>query len=182
MSRRVLPGFGLSIPGPSVLEDACADAAGRLLPEGCVARTRGSFGRRFGPTRRAAYRLTLGVSLISSAIGVVLRLAGRLGAGALRVSAEALVDSLVDLPFALPTAVAGLVYSSLYVPNGWLGQFLVPLGFKVHTPAGHRAGADFHRACRSWSARCSRCWKAWTRTWRRRRACWGRPAGRPFCA
>jgi sulfate transport system permease protein len=39
-----------------------------------------------------------------------------------------LFDSLVDLPFALPTAVAGLVYSSLYVPNGWLGRFLHPLG------------------------------------------------------
>ncbi len=39
-------------------------------------------------------------------------------------------DSLIDLPFALPTAVAGLVYSGLYVENGWLGQFLVPLGIQ----------------------------------------------------
>jgi sulfate transport system permease protein len=38
------------------------------------------------------------------------------------------VDALIDLPFALPTAVAGLVYSSLYVESGWLGRFLVPLG------------------------------------------------------
>jgi sulfate transport system permease protein len=37
----------------------------------------------------------------------------------------------VDLPFALPTAVAGLVFSSLYVPNGWLGRFLVPLGVEL---------------------------------------------------
>jgi sulfate transport system permease protein len=42
-----------------------------------------------------------------------------------------LFDSLVDLPFALPTAVAGLVYSSLYVESGWLGQFLVPLGVEA---------------------------------------------------
>ena len=41
-----------------------------------------------------------------------------------------LFDSLIDLPLALPTAVAGLVYSSLYVENGWLGQFLVPLGIE----------------------------------------------------
>jgi sulfate transport system permease protein len=40
-------------------------------------------------------------------------------------------DSLVDLPFALPTAVAGLVYSSLYVKSGWLGQFLVPMGIEA---------------------------------------------------
>ena len=39
-----------------------------------------------------------------------------------------LVDSLVDLPLALPTAVGGLVYASLYVKNGWLGRYLVPLG------------------------------------------------------
>ncbi|RPI90643.1 MAG: sulfate ABC transporter permease subunit CysT, partial [Planctomycetaceae bacterium] len=40
------------------------------------------------------------------------------------------IDTLIDLPFALPTAVAGLVYSGLYVKTGWLGQFLVPLGFE----------------------------------------------------
>jgi len=39
-----------------------------------------------------------------------------------------IIDSLVDLPLALPTAVAGLVYAALYVPKGWLGQYLVPLG------------------------------------------------------
>ncbi len=39
-----------------------------------------------------------------------------------------LIDSLVDLPLALPTAVGGLVYASLYVENGWLGRYLVPLG------------------------------------------------------
>lgn len=42
-----------------------------------------------------------------------------------------LVDSLVDLPFALPTAVAGLTFAALLVPGGWLGQFLAPLGIKV---------------------------------------------------
>jgi sulfate transport system permease protein len=40
-------------------------------------------------------------------------------------------DALVDLPFALPTAVAGLVYASLYAPNGWYGQFLVPAGVEA---------------------------------------------------
>jgi len=39
-----------------------------------------------------------------------------------------LLDSLIDLPFALPTAVAGLVYANLYVQNGWFGRYLVPLG------------------------------------------------------
>ncbi len=42
-----------------------------------------------------------------------------------------LLDSLIDLPLALPTAVAGLVYASLYVPTGWFGQFLTPLGIEA---------------------------------------------------
>jgi sulfate transport system permease protein len=41
-----------------------------------------------------------------------------------------LFDAIIDLPFALPTAVAGLVYSGLYVPKGWLGRYLVPLGIQ----------------------------------------------------
>ncbi|MBV8678999.1 MAG: sulfate ABC transporter permease subunit CysT [Aquitalea sp.] len=48
-----------------------------------------------------------------------------------------LVDALVDLPFALPTAVAGIALTTLYAPNGWIGQYLVPLGIKVSfTPLG----------------------------------------------
>ena len=41
-----------------------------------------------------------------------------------------LFDAIIDLPLALPTAVAGLVYSSLYVQKGWFGQFLVPIGIE----------------------------------------------------
>jgi sulfate transport system permease protein len=47
------------------------------------------------------------------------------------------VDALVDLPFALPTAVAGIALTSLYAPNGWIGSLLAPLGIKVaFTPLG----------------------------------------------
>src|SRR5690554_7898166 len=42
-----------------------------------------------------------------------------------------IIDALVDLPFALPTAVAGIALTALYAPNGWLGQYLEPLGIKV---------------------------------------------------
>lgn len=79
---------------------------------------------------RAAYALTFGAAflaaLISSAIGLLI-------AWVLvryEFPGKRLFDSLVDLPFALPTAVAGLVFSNLYVPNGWLGRFLVPLGIE----------------------------------------------------
>jgi sulfate transport system permease protein len=79
---------------------------------------------------QAAYALTFGASLMASLISVLL---GFIVAWVLvryEFPLKRLVDSLVDLPFALPTAVAGLVYSSLYVENGWLGQYLVPIGIK----------------------------------------------------
>jgi sulfate transport system permease protein len=80
------------------------------------------------PRAIAAYRFTLTVSLLSAIASVVL---GFLLAWVLvryEFPLKRFFDALIDLPFALPTAVAGLVYSGLYVENGWLGQFLVPLG------------------------------------------------------
>jgi sulfate transport system permease protein len=76
----------------------------------------------------AAYKLTVGVSAISAAIDILI---GALVAWVLvryQFPLKRIFDALVDLPFALPTAVAGLVYSDLYVEQGWLGRFLVPLG------------------------------------------------------
>jgi len=78
----------------------------------------------------AAYELTLGVSVASAAINVLL---GGLVAWVLvryEFPLKGLLDSLVDFPFALPTAVAGLVYSSLLVESGWYGRYLVPLGIQ----------------------------------------------------
>lgn len=80
---------------------------------------------------RAAYLLTFGASFIAALVNLVL---GVLVAWVLvryKFPGKRLVDALVDLPLALPTAVAGLVYSSLYVENGWLGQFLVPWGIRA---------------------------------------------------
>ena len=77
---------------------------------------------------RAAYLLTFGASFIAAVVNLVL---GTLLAWVLvRYSfpGKRIIDSLIDLPLALPTAVAGLVYASLYVEKGWLGKYLVPLG------------------------------------------------------
>ena len=57
-----------------------------------------------------------------------------------------IVDALVDLPFALPTAVAGIALTALYAQNGWIGQYLEPLGIKVaFTPLGVLVALDLHR-------------------------------------
>jgi sulfate transport system permease protein len=77
---------------------------------------------------RAAYALTFGASFIAALNNVFLGLVVAWVLVRYEFPGKRLFDSLIDLPFALPTAVAGLVYSSLYVQNGWLGQFLVPLG------------------------------------------------------
>ncbi|UDM16607.1 sulfate ABC transporter permease subunit CysT [Vogesella sp. XCS3] len=83
------------------------------------------------PRVLASYRLSFGMALLAAAINTVF---GLLLAWALvryRFPGKKLVDALVDLPFALPTAVAGIALTALYAGNGWLGQYLEPLGIKV---------------------------------------------------
>src|SRR3984957_20065414 len=85
----------------------------------------------------ASYRLSFGASLVAGLISVAV---GFLIAWVLvryPFPGKAVVDALVDLPFALPTAVAGIALTSLYTENGWLGRYLTPLGIKVaFTPLG----------------------------------------------
>jgi sulfate/thiosulfate transport system permease protein len=79
---------------------------------------------------RAAYALTFGTSFVAAVVNVVV---GAMIAWVLvryEFPGKRLVDALVDLPLALPTAVGGLVYAALYVEKGWLGRFLVPLGIQ----------------------------------------------------
>jgi sulfate transport system permease protein len=77
---------------------------------------------------RSAYLLTFGAAFIAAIVNLFLGLLLAWVLVRYRFPGKRLVDSLVDLPLALPTAVGGLVYASLYVEKGWLGQFLVPLG------------------------------------------------------
>ncbi len=79
---------------------------------------------------RSAYALTFGASLIAAFCSVWIGLLIAWVLVRYEFPGKRAMDSLVDLPFALPTAVAGLVFSALYAPNGWLGQFLVPLGIE----------------------------------------------------
>jgi sulfate transport system permease protein len=89
------------------------------------------------PNVIASYRLSFGASLAAGLINVVI---GFLLAWVLvryEFPGKAVMDALVDVPFALPTAVAGIALTSLYAENGWIGRFLAPLGIKVaFTPLG----------------------------------------------
>ena len=85
----------------------------------------------------ATYKLSFGASLLAAAINAVFGL--MLAWALVRYSfpGKKIVDALVDLPFALPTAVAGIALTALYAKNGWLGQYLEPIGIKVaFTPLG----------------------------------------------
>ena len=133
-----VPGFGLSLGftlvylGFIVLLPLCA-----LVVQSTTLGWQHFYHAAASPRVMASYRLTIGTSLAAAAINTV---AGLLVAWVLaryRFPGKRIVDALVDLPFALPTAVAGIALTSLYVPNGWLGQFLVPLGIHVaFTPLG----------------------------------------------
>ena len=85
----------------------------------------------------ASYKLSFGASFLAALINVVF---GGLVAWVLvryQFTGKRFIDALVDLPFALPTAVAGITLATLYAPNGWLGKILEPFGIKVaYTPLG----------------------------------------------
>jgi len=85
----------------------------------------------------ASYRVTFGASLIAALINVVF---GTLLAWALvryEFPGRGVLDAIVDIPFALPTAVSGLALTAVLAPNGWIGRFLEPLGIHaVFTPLG----------------------------------------------
>ena len=90
-----------------------------------------------GPRTLAALRLSFVTALIAAVINAVF---GVIIAWVLiryRFPGRRLLDAFVDLPFALPTAVAGIALTALYAPNGWIGSWLEPLGIKVaYTPLG----------------------------------------------
>ncbi|WP_028873859.1 sulfate ABC transporter permease subunit CysT [Tepidiphilus margaritifer] len=89
------------------------------------------------PRVLAAYRLSFGAALAAAAIDAVFGLLLAWVLVRYSFPGKRLVDALIDLPFALPTAVAGIALTALYAPNGWLGGWLAALGLKVaFTPLG----------------------------------------------
>ncbi|MBI2827030.1 MAG: sulfate ABC transporter permease subunit CysT [Planctomycetia bacterium] len=131
-SRRVLPGFTASLSVTILYLTVLV-----LIPlAACVMKTLSLSPAEFWAavwTRqaRAAYEFSIGASIVSALVNCVLGLLIAWVLVRYEFPGKRILDSLVDIPFALPTAVAGLVYSSLYVERGWLGQFLVPMGIEA---------------------------------------------------
>jgi sulfate/thiosulfate transport system permease protein len=137
-ANRVIPGFGLSL-GFTIFYLALIV----LIPLSAIflktfTMSWDAFWNAVTSERvMASYRLSFGAALIGAAINVVF---GGIVAWVLvryQFPGKRFVDALVDLPFALPTAVAGITLTALYSSNGWIGKYLEPLGIKVaFTPLG----------------------------------------------
>src|SRR4051812_12471173 len=128
----VLPGFGLTMGVTLTYLGLLV-----LLPLSTVfVRTAGLTGSQFwsivsNPRVVASYQLTFSASLAAATINALF---GFLVAWVLTrydFPGKVLVDALVDFPFALPTAVAGIALTTLYAPNGWIGGWLAPHGVTV---------------------------------------------------
>ncbi|MEI2298125.1 sulfate ABC transporter permease subunit CysT, partial [Ensifer sp. MJa1] len=134
----VLPGFGLSL-GITLSWLVLIV----LIPlSGLVFRASGLGWAKFvelalDPRTLNALKISFGTAFVAAVINLVFGVILAWVLVRYRFPGKRVIDAMVDLPFALPTAVAGIALTTLYAPNGWIGQFLEPLGLKVaFTPAG----------------------------------------------
>ncbi|HET6777763.1 MAG TPA: sulfate ABC transporter permease subunit CysT [Gemmatimonadales bacterium] len=131
-SSRVLPGFGLSLGITCTYLSLMV-----LLPLATVfTRTSELTASQFwatvsDPRVVASYRVTFGASFAAAVVNTVFGLLVAWVLVRYRFPGRKVVDAMVDLPFALPTAVAGIALTTLYASNGWVGSLLDPLGVKV---------------------------------------------------
>ena len=130
--RRTLPGFGLSMGVTLTYLSLIV-----LVPLSALVLRAFDNGFLFwwhtvtAPRVLASFRLSFGASFAAAALDLLF---GTIAAWVLvryRFPGRRFVDALIDLPFALPTAVAGITLAAVYAGNGWIGQFLEPLGLKV---------------------------------------------------
>jgi len=138
LSRRVLPGLPLSL-GITVLYVSIIVC----LPLGALVFKAASLGPEdywrivSAPRAVASYRVTIGAAAVATLFNVVFGFALAWVLVRYRFPGRRLLDALVDLPFALPTAVAGIALTTLFAENGWYGAPLAALGIKVaFTPLG----------------------------------------------
>ncbi len=136
--RSVLPGFGLSL-GYALLYLSMIvliPLAGTFLKTATLSWTQ-FWETVTAPRALASYRLTFGASFIAALINAVFGLVVAWVLVRYQFPGKRFIDALVDLPFALPTAVAGIAFTAVYSSKGWIGQYLEPLGLQIaFTPLG----------------------------------------------
>ena len=137
-AHRVLPGFGLSLGFTLAYLSLIV-----LIPLSAVfIKAAGMEPARFWSVVTsdrvvASYKLTFGAALLAAAINMVFGLLLAWAIVRYSFPGRKLIDALVDLPFALPTAVSGIALTAVYSRNGWIGQYLEPIGVRAaFTPLG----------------------------------------------
>jgi sulfate transport system permease protein len=131
-SRRVLPGFNLTLGYTLFYLSVIVLIPLTALIFKTLSLTWDQFmGAVSAPRVMASYRLTFGASLIAACVNAVFGLLIAWVLVRYTFPAKKIVDALVDLPFALPTAVAGIALTALLAGNGWVGQYFEPLGIKL---------------------------------------------------
>lgn len=140
MSRRpsVIPGFGLSLGYAAFYASLIVFIPLAVLFAKAFTLTWAEFWKTvLDPQAIASYRLSLGAAFVGALINLFFGFVVAWVLVRYQFFGKRIIDALVDLPFALPTAVAGIALTALYAPQGWIGQWLTPLGIKVaYTPLG----------------------------------------------
>jgi sulfate transport system permease protein len=132
MRRSVLPGFRLTMGFTLFYLGLVVIVPLLTLPARSAAMSLEEFWRTItDPRVVASYRLSVGASLVAASVNALFGLVVAWVLVRYRFPGRRIVDSLVDLPFALPTAVAGITLTSIYAPNGWIGRLLEPYGVQV---------------------------------------------------
>jgi sulfate transport system permease protein len=136
--RRVLPGFGITIGFTILYLSLIVLIPLATLPLRAATLSWSALWDTItDPRVVASYRLSVGASLVAASVNGVFGLLLAWVLARYDFPGRRIVDALVDLPFALPTAVAGIVLTTIYAPNGWLGAPLDRFGIKVaFTPLG----------------------------------------------
>jgi sulfate transport system permease protein len=134
----VLPGFGLTLGfALTYLSIIVLLPLAALVLRPAEMGLAGYLNALVDPRVLAALRLSFGAALIAACINAVFGLIVAWILVRYDFPLKRLVDALVDLPFALPTAVAGIVLATIYSPKGWIGALFAPLGIKIaYTPLG----------------------------------------------
>ena len=128
----ILPGFGLTFGFTTVFLSTIV-----LLPLAALVLAAGSMHWSdfvhtvFSPRALGSYRLSFGASLLAASINLVFGFIIAWTLTRYEFPGRKLVDALIDMPFALPTAVSGIALTTVFAQNGWIGRYLEPLGIKV---------------------------------------------------
>jgi len=132
MKHTVLPGFRLTMGFTLVYLALIVLLPLLTLPARSATMTWEAFWQTISDPRVvASYRLSIGASLAAASINAVFGLIVAWVLVRYSFPGRRIVDSLVDLPFALPTAVAGITLTAIYAPNGWMGRLLEPYGLQI---------------------------------------------------